>query len=127
MDDMRLQKPVAIAVGAGFRRDITTLAEMQNFLREWPHARRGKIYETALRACEMARAGHLTKDQARRAFAAFAEATGIAWTGIDPVTALRLAKAGTGQPRATLRDLKRDHCFGGCTGTSPGLITGVLP
>jgi hypothetical protein len=30
MDDMRLQNPVAIAVGAGFRRDITTLAEMQN-------------------------------------------------------------------------------------------------
>jgi hypothetical protein len=44
----------------------------------------------------------LTKDQARRAFAAFAEATGIAWTGIDPVTALRLAKAGTGRPRPTL-------------------------
>ena len=27
MDDMRLQIPVAIAVGAGFRRDIATLAE----------------------------------------------------------------------------------------------------
>ncbi|WP_246691439.1 MULTISPECIES: DUF982 domain-containing protein [unclassified Mesorhizobium] len=69
MDDMRLQIPVVIAVGAGFKRDITTLAEMQNF-----------------------RAGHLTKDQAGRAFTAFAETAGIAWTGIDPVTALRLAK-----------------------------------
>ena len=102
MDDMRLQNPMAIAVGAGFRRDITMLAEMRNFLQEWPHARRGKIYETALRACEMARAGHVTKDQARRAFAAFTEAAGIAWTGIDPVTALRLAKAGPGRPRSTL-------------------------
>jgi hypothetical protein len=102
MDDMRLQNPVAIAVGAGFKRDIATLAEMQNFLKEWPQARRGKIYEMALRACEMARAGHLTKDQARRAFTAFAETAGIAWTSIDPVTALRLAKAGTGRPRPTL-------------------------
>jgi len=101
MDDMRLQIPVAIAVGAGFKRDITTLAEMQNFLKEWPQARRGKIYDTTLRACEMARAGHLTKDQARRAFATFVDAAGIAWSGIDPVTALRLARTGTARPLAT--------------------------
>ncbi|MGX5842913.1 DUF982 domain-containing protein [Mesorhizobium sp. ArgA1] len=101
MDDLRLQIPVAIAVGAGFKRNIATLAEMHNFLKEWPQARRGKIYDTALRACEKARAGHLTKDQARRAFTAFAETAGIAWTGIDPVTALRLAKAGTGRLRHT--------------------------
>ena len=101
MDDMRLQIPVAIAVGAGFKRDIATLAEMQNFLKEWPQARRGKIYDTALRACEMARAGHLTREQARRAFTTFAEAAGIAWTGIDPVTALRLAKASTARPGST--------------------------
>jgi hypothetical protein len=44
----------------------------------------------------------VTKDQARRAFTAFTETAGIAWTGIDPVTALRLAKAGTGRPRSTL-------------------------
>lgn len=100
MDDMRLQIPVAIAVGAGFKRDIATLAEMQNFLQEWPQARRGNIYATAFRACDAARAGHLTKDQARRAFIAFTEAAGIAWTGIDPVTALRLAKAGTARSQA---------------------------
>jgi hypothetical protein len=100
MDDMRLQIPVAITVGAGFKRDIATLPEMQNFLKEWPQARRGKIYDTALRACEMARAGHLTSDQARRAFMAFAETAGIVWTGIDPVTALRMAKAGSGRYRA---------------------------
>jgi hypothetical protein len=99
MDDMRLQTPVAIAVGAGFRRDIATLAEMQNFLREWPQARRGKIYDNALRACHAARSGQLTKDQARRAFIAFAETAGIAWTGIDPVTVLRLARTEAGRPR----------------------------
>lgn len=64
MDDMRLQNPIAIAVGAGFRRDITTLAEMQNFLQEWPHARRGKILRNGAEGLRMARAGHVTKDQA---------------------------------------------------------------
>ena len=64
MDDMRLQIPVAIAVGAGFKRDIATLAEMQNFLKEWPQARRGKIYDTALRACDAAQGR--TPDQRTR-------------------------------------------------------------
>jgi hypothetical protein len=42
MDDMLFHTPVAIAVGAGFKREITSLAEMQNFLREWPPAKRGR-------------------------------------------------------------------------------------
>lgn len=94
MNEMQLQPPVAIAVGAGFKRDIASLAEMQNFLKEWPAAGRGNIYDTAVRACEAARGGHITAGQARRAFASFAKAAGIVWTGVDPVTALRLAKAG---------------------------------
>ncbi|UVK37824.1 DUF982 domain-containing protein [Mesorhizobium sp. AR10] len=93
MDEMLFHAPVAIAVGAGFKRDIASLAQMQNFLKEWPPARRGPIHATALRACDAARAGHLTTDQARRAFMSFAEAAGILWTGVDPVTALREAKA----------------------------------
>ena len=92
MDDMLFHTPVAIAVGAGFKREIASLGEMQNFLKEWPPAKRGPIYGTAVKACDSARAGHLTVDQARRAFSSFAEAAGILWAGIDPVTALREAK-----------------------------------
>jgi len=92
MDEMLFHAPVAIAVGAGFKRDIASLAQMQNFLKEWPPARRGAIHATALKACDAARAGHLSADQARRAFIGFAEAAGILWTGVDPVTALREAK-----------------------------------
>ncbi|PTE07869.1 DUF982 domain-containing protein [Mesorhizobium helmanticense] len=93
MDDMLFHTPVAIAVGAGFKREIASLAEMQNFLKEWSPARRGPVYETAVRACNAARAGHLTVDQARRAFISFAEVTGMMWTGVDPVTTLREAKS----------------------------------
>ena len=92
MDDMRLQNPVAIAVGAGFRRDIVTLAEMQNFLKEWPLASRGPSYASALRACEAARAGEIDLDTARQAFLVFARKAGIEWTGADPVAMLREAR-----------------------------------
>ena len=92
MGDMPFHAPVAIAVGAGFKREIASLAETENFLKEWPLDRRGPIYDTAFKACDAARAGHLTADQARQAFASFTEAAGITWTGVDPVTALRRAK-----------------------------------
>ena len=93
MDEMLFHAPVAIAVGAGFKRDIASLAQMQNFLKEWPPARRGAIHAAALKACDAARAGHLSADQARGAFTGFAEAAGILWTGIDPVTSLREERA----------------------------------
>lgn len=100
MDDMLFHAPVAIAVGAGFKREIASLAEMRNFLKEWSPARRGPVYETAVRTCNAARAGHLTADQARRAFISFAKVTGMMWTGVDPVTVLREAKSARA-PRTT--------------------------
>ncbi|TGP20301.1 MULTISPECIES: DUF982 domain-containing protein [unclassified Mesorhizobium] len=90
--DMPFRRPVAIAVGAGFRRDIASLAAMENFLTEWPPAMRGDCYRAAVRACEAARTGDVKLQEARRTFLAFAQKAGILWTGIDPVTALREAK-----------------------------------
>lgn len=98
--DVPLRTPVAIAVGAGFKREIASLAGMQNFLKEWPAATRGKSYRAAVRACEAVRAGRLKPDQARRAFLGFAEKAGIVWTGIDAVTALREAKIRRGRARS---------------------------
>lgn len=92
-NDIELRAPVAIAVGAGFKREIGSVAEMQNFLKEWPHVKRGSGYGAALRACEAARAGRTEADTARQAFVGFAEKAGIAWTGADPVTLLREARA----------------------------------
>ncbi|MDX8483205.1 DUF982 domain-containing protein [Mesorhizobium sp. VK24D] len=97
--DMPLRAPVAIAVGAGFKREIASLAAMQNFLKEWPAALRGDCYCAALRACDLARTGEMELDEARRAFLSFAEKAGILWTGVDPVTALREAKIRRGRIR----------------------------
>jgi hypothetical protein len=90
--DMAFGAPVAIAVGAGFKREIASLTEMQNFLKEWPIATRDESYETALQACEAARCGQMDLGDVRRAFLVFARQAGIVWTGADPVTMLREAK-----------------------------------
>lgn len=89
---MKLHTPVAVAVGAGFKREIVSLGEMQNFLKEWPPAMRGENYEAALLACETARSGQTNLGEVRRAFVAFAKQAGIVWTGADPVAVLREAK-----------------------------------
>src|SRR3954452_16563861 len=91
MDDMPFHAPVAIAVGAGFKREIASLAEMENFLAEWSPARRGRVYAAAVKACDAARSGRLSAEQARRALVIFVETAGIAWSGVDPVTVLRRA------------------------------------
>ncbi len=90
--DIGLQAPVAIAVGAGFKREITSLTEMQNFLKEWPLASQGESLAKALRACEAARSGEIDLDRARQAFLVFARKARIEWTGADPVSVLREAK-----------------------------------
>jgi hypothetical protein len=90
--DIELRNPVAIAVGAGFKREIASLTAMHNFLKEWPPALRGESHATALRACEAARGGEIDLDKARQAFLVFARKAGIEWTGADPVAMLREAK-----------------------------------
>ena len=90
--DIQLRAPVAIAVGAGFKREIASLTAMQNFLKEWPSASQGESYSKALRACEAARTGEIDLDKARQAFLVFAKKAGIEWTGADPVAVLREAK-----------------------------------
>ncbi|WP_217578127.1 DUF982 domain-containing protein [Mesorhizobium sp. GbtcB19] len=90
--DIELRAPVAIAVGAGFKREIASLTAMQNFLKEWPRASQRESCATALHACEAARAGEIDLDKARQAFLVFARKAGIEWTGADPVAVLRAAK-----------------------------------
>ncbi|CDX62121.1 conserved hypothetical protein [Mesorhizobium plurifarium] len=90
--DIEFRSPVAIAVGAGFKREITSLTAMQNFLKEWPPVARDESYLTALRSCEAARAAEIDLDKARQAFLIFAKKAGIEWTGADPVVVLREAK-----------------------------------
>ncbi|RAZ86950.1 DUF982 domain-containing protein [Mesorhizobium hawassense] len=107
--DIELRTPVAIAVGAGFKREIASLTGMQNFLKEWPTASRSESHATALRACEAARAGEIDLEKARQAFLVFARKARIEWTGADPVAVLRAAKIRRNRARASRAQRGAQH------------------
>ncbi|MBN9073653.1 MAG: DUF982 domain-containing protein [Rhizobiales bacterium] len=81
------QSPVAVMVGLGAKREVCSLRDMHEFLMDWPPSRRGPVYNTAVRACEAARIGHLTVEQARRAFVEFARISRILWPEMDAAIA----------------------------------------
>ncbi|TGQ30360.1 DUF982 domain-containing protein [Mesorhizobium sp. M00.F.Ca.ET.220.01.1.1] len=109
ISDIELPAPVAIAVGAGFKREIASLTEMQNFLKEWPRASQRESCATALHACEAARAGEIDLDKARQAFLLFARKAGIEWTGADPVSVLREAKIRRNRARESPTRQRAQH------------------
>lgn len=87
MNTLKFQIPVAVSVGLGTRLEIRSLMDMHRFLQDWPQSRRTSIYSTAWRACEAARLGHLTPEQARRAFVGFAKCHDILWPDMDGLIA----------------------------------------
>ncbi|MBX3597148.1 MAG: DUF982 domain-containing protein [Rhizobiaceae bacterium] len=87
MNDLAFEKPVAVTAGLGTRLEVRNLMDMHRFLLDWPPSRRTSVYSTAVRACEAARMGHLTAEQARRAFESFAKCHQVLWPEVEPLIA----------------------------------------
>lgn len=87
MNSMTFETPISVDAGLATRVEIRTLMDMQRFLTDWPPSRRTSIYSTAVRACEAARHGQLTAEQARRAFESFAKSHQILWPEFDTIVA----------------------------------------
>ncbi|MGC4026572.1 MAG: DUF982 domain-containing protein [Mesorhizobium sp.] len=87
MNSITFETPVAVDAGFGARVEIRTLMDMQRFLTDWPPSRRTSVYSTAVWACEAARHGQLTAEQAKRAFESFAKCHQILWPDIDAIIA----------------------------------------
>lgn len=87
MQSTTFETPVSVSIGFGSRLEINSLMGIHQFLTDWPPSRRTSVYSTAVRACEAARQGHLTPEQARRAFAEFAKVHDILWPEIDAAVA----------------------------------------
>ncbi|HEV7415467.1 MAG TPA: DUF982 domain-containing protein [Tianweitania sediminis] len=99
MTNEAFDKPVAVSVGLGFKREIATLDEMHEFLSECSAGSRGPLREAALQACSAARKSGASVALARKALIAFASARGILWDDdeFEPMvasTALRQAVNG---------------------------------
>lgn len=71
--------PIAVSVGPGHRRELSTLSELHQFMDEFDPSRRGKAYGATARAVEAARTGEGSIEQASAAFLTFAKAAGILW------------------------------------------------
>lgn len=87
MHSFRFDKPVSVSVGFEGKLDVHTLMDMHRFLTDWPPSRRTSVYSTTVRACEAARQGHLTAEQARRSFIEFAKVHDILWPDTDALIA----------------------------------------
>ena len=85
MHSLKFETPVAVSVGFDTKIDIRTLMDMHRFLTDWPPSRRTSVYSTAVRACEAARQGYLTAEQARRSLVEFARVNDILWPDMDAV------------------------------------------
>ena len=57
--------------------DIDCIEGALQFLRTWPAARRGPVYQAAFNACTAAKEGYLTIEEARSSLSGFARITGI--------------------------------------------------
>ncbi len=66
--------PIAVSVGPGHRRELSTLSELHQFMDEFDPSRRGKAYGATARAVEAALTGEGSIEQASAAFLTFAKA-----------------------------------------------------
>lgn len=77
MNDRMFDNPVFVHDENHLIQEIACLEDALEFLYEWPKARRGPIYATALRACQRAFDSGFPLSAARQAFAGFAKSAKI--------------------------------------------------
>ncbi|TIN23333.1 DUF982 domain-containing protein [Mesorhizobium sp.] len=100
MNAEAFSSPIFVKRASYIVQEIASLADAFDLLNEWPEDRRDLTYETALRACCDAYAGHIPVDAASNAFVGFAKRVAISE---DPTSAMQwiaACKAGSGKVQA---------------------------
>jgi hypothetical protein len=70
--------PVSIRAGhENTVRHVKSVNGASEVMTDWPHARRGPVYQETVAVIEAALAGEVTADQARKAFHDFADHAGV--------------------------------------------------
>ena len=79
MDEkIRFLRPVSIRIGeAGTVRTVKSVNGASEVLIDWPHARRGPVYQETVAVIQAALAGSQSAETARTAFEAFAVHAGV--------------------------------------------------
>ena len=112
--------PVTVSTDWETHQEIRSLMDMHRFLQDWPPSRQTSTYSTAVRACEAARLGHLTPEQAKRAFISFAKCHHILAAEIETFMADGWARPGrSGSTTDAASDLRRRDTSYEDTGSHP--------
>lgn len=71
-------RPISIRAGhENTVRQVKSVNGASEVMTDWPHARRGPVYQETVAVIEAALAGEISAAQAREAFHAFAEHAGV--------------------------------------------------
>ncbi|MEP9386847.1 DUF982 domain-containing protein [Mesorhizobium sp. KR9-304] len=68
---------VCVQINDSTKRDVKSVRGASEVLIDWPHARRGPVYQTTMEMLQSALAGKATPEQAHEAFVAFAKHAGV--------------------------------------------------
>jgi hypothetical protein len=69
--------PVCVRTGDSTKREVKSVQGACEVMIDWPHARRGPVYQSTMEVLQYALAGKTSVEEAHQAFVAFAEHAGV--------------------------------------------------
>ena len=75
-DRLPFSSPVCVQI-SDTQREVKSVRGACEVLIDWPHSRRGPVYQTTMEVLQSAIAGKMTPEEAHGAFVAFAKHAGV--------------------------------------------------
>ena len=76
-DRLPFSSPVCVQVSDNTKREVKSVRGACEILIDWPHSRRGPVYQSTMEVLQSALAGKATAEAAHDAFVAFAKHAGV--------------------------------------------------
>jgi hypothetical protein len=76
-DRMPFESSVCVKTGDNTKREVKSVRGASEVLIDWPHARRGPVYQATMEVLQAALSGKASSDDAHDAFVAFAKHAGV--------------------------------------------------
>jgi hypothetical protein len=76
-DRLPFSSPVCVQISDNTEREVKSVRGAREVLIDWPHSRRGPVYQSTMEVLQSAIAGTVTAEEAHDAFVAFAKHAGV--------------------------------------------------
>ena len=77
VDRLPFSSSVCVQVSDSTKREVKSVRGASEVLIDWPHSRRGPVYQSTMEVLQSAIAGRATAEEAHDAFVAFAKHAGV--------------------------------------------------